>query len=69
MTYQSRLHPWCIVRQLPKMQRVTIDRFRRHQDADARAKMLRRLTPSATFLVLFDPDPVVPLEAAPQPSV
>jgi hypothetical protein len=64
MTYQNRLHPWCIVRQLPKMQRVTVDRFRRHQDADARAKALMRLTPNATFVVLFDPDPELPLDAA-----
>ncbi|WP_008310372.1 hypothetical protein [Leptolyngbya sp. PCC 6406] len=63
MTYQNRLHPWCIVRQLPKMQKVVVDRFRRHQEADSRATTLRRLTPNATFVVLFDPTPAaIPAE-------
>ncbi|MDA0673951.1 MAG: hypothetical protein O3C67_09650 [Cyanobacteria bacterium] len=62
MTYQNRLSPWCIVRQLPKMQRVVVDRFRRHQEADARATTLRRLTPGATFVVIFDPVAEMPPE-------
>jgi hypothetical protein len=67
MTYQNRLNPWCIVRQLPKMQRVIVDRFRRHQDADARANTLRRLTPGATFVVMFEP--VVDMPPEPNPEL
>ncbi|MDB9526936.1 hypothetical protein PN498_13130 [Oscillatoria sp. CS-180] len=64
MTYETKLRPWCIVRQLPEMKRVVVDRFRRYQDADARAQFLRRQTPSSTFVVLFSPDSAVPVEAA-----
>lgn len=55
MTYQTQLQPWCIVRQLPEMKRVIVDRFRRYQDADERVKLLRRQAPQSTFVVLFEP--------------
>ncbi|AFZ18926.1 hypothetical protein [Allocoleopsis franciscana] len=32
-TYLERLSPWCLVRLLPKMQRLTVGRFRRWNDA------------------------------------
>lgn len=53
--YQAKLHPWCIVRLLPKMQRVVVGRFRKGNDADEHAKSLRHLMPQGTFIVLFDP--------------
>ena len=56
MTYQTKLHPWCIVRQLPEMKRVIVDRFHHYQDADARVKFLRRQKPNSEFFVLFSPD-------------
>ncbi|MBD2260804.1 hypothetical protein [Pseudanabaena sp. FACHB-2040] len=55
MTYHSRLHPWCIVRLLPHMQRITVARFRRRNDADDHARTLRRLIPGGTFVILFEP--------------
>ncbi|MGF1537651.1 MAG: hypothetical protein ACFB4J_14380 [Elainellaceae cyanobacterium] len=27
-TYRDQLHPWCIIRLLPKAQRITVARFR-----------------------------------------
>ena len=66
MTYKTQLQPWCLVRQLPEMQRVIIERFRRYQDADAHAKVLSRLSPNNSFVVMFDPDSEKPLDVAHQ---
>lgn len=56
MTYQTQLQPWCIVRQLPEMKRVIINRFRHYRDADARVQLLRQQTPGSQFDVLFAPE-------------
>ena len=53
--YYQRLHPWCIIRQLPKMQRLVVNRFRQRSLAEDHLKTLRRLTPDANYLLLFDP--------------
>jgi len=42
--YRTQLHPWCIIRLLPDAQRITIARFRKRNDADART--LKHLMPS-----------------------
>ncbi|MBT9316820.1 hypothetical protein [Leptothoe spongobia] len=43
--YQAKLHLWCIVRLLPKMQRIVVGRFRKGNDADQHVKSLRHLLP------------------------
>lgn len=53
--YQAKLHPWCIVRLLPKMQRIVVGRFRKGNDADEHVRSLRYLIPQGTFVVVFDP--------------
>lgn len=53
-TYKARLHPWCIVRLLPKCQRIVVGRFRKRNDAEAHQRTLTRLMPKAEFIVLFD---------------
>lgn len=53
--YQAKLHPWCIVRLLPKMQRIVVGRFRKSNDADDHARSLRKLIPQGQFIVMFDP--------------
>ena len=58
--YNQLLHPWCVVQLLPHMQRRTVARFRRRNDADAHLKALRRLNSSAQYTVMFDPAPSVP---------
>ena len=58
--YNQLLHPWCVVQLLPHMQRRTVARFRRRNDADAHLKAMRRLSPSAQYTVMFDPAPSVP---------
>ncbi len=54
-TYYDRLHPWMIIRQLPKMQRLTLCRFRQRSEAEAYLKALQRLSPEATYQIIFDP--------------
>jgi hypothetical protein len=58
--YNQLLHPWCVVQLLPHMQRRTVARFRRRNDADAHLKALQRLSPSTQYTVMFDPAPSVP---------
>lgn len=53
--YRNRLHPWCIIRLLPQMQRVVIGRFRRRNDAEAHLKALQQLHPEARYAIVFDP--------------
>ncbi|MEO0760129.1 MAG: hypothetical protein AAFY78_25040, partial [Cyanobacteria bacterium J06648_16] len=53
-TYKARLHPWCIVRLLPKCQRIVVGRFRKRNDAEDHRRTLRQLMPQAQFIVLFD---------------
>jgi|GEM_PF-295531 hypothetical protein len=52
--YRDRLQPWCIIRHLPKLQRVTIDRFRARQDAEAYLQVLQSLTPTFSYSLVFD---------------
>jgi len=54
MTYSDRLKHWAIVRLLPKMQRVVIERFRRRVDAEGHLQFLQQCIPTATFIVVFD---------------
>lgn len=54
-TYYNRLHPWCIIRLLPKMQRTVVARFRRCNDAEAHLKILRQMNPDAEYAIIFDP--------------
>ena len=54
MNYRDQLHPWCIIRLLPKAQRITIARFRQRSAAEEHLKALRRLMPNAIFVILFE---------------
>ncbi|WP_293060119.1 MULTISPECIES: hypothetical protein [unclassified Moorena] len=53
MSYSERLHPWVIVRLLPRMQRVVVARFRKRSDAEGHLKALKRLMPDAQFVIIF----------------
>jgi len=54
-TYLERLSPWCLVRLLPRMQRLTVGRFRRWNDAHEHMRILRQLVPEANYAIVFDP--------------
>jgi hypothetical protein len=53
-TYRNRLYPWCVIRHLPNMQRLTVARLRSRNDAEAYLQALRRLMPTANHTVIFD---------------
>jgi hypothetical protein len=55
MTYREQLSPWCIIKYLPHMQRLTVARFRRRNDAESHLRVLRRLVPEANYAIVFDP--------------
>lgn len=55
MTYREQLHPWCIIQPLVNMQRLTVARFRRRNDAEAHLRALHRLEPSINYEIVFDP--------------
>lgn len=54
--YQQQLRPWRIVQHLPKMQNRTVAQFRRRNDADAHLRVLRQLTSSTQYTIVFDPN-------------
>ena len=55
MTYYQQLHPWCIIRLMPNMQRLVVARFRRRNDAAAYVQALYRLEPALSYDIIFDP--------------
>lgn len=51
---KSNTHPWCIIRQLPNMQRLVVARFHRRHDADGYLQILRQLLPNTNHTIVFD---------------
>jgi hypothetical protein len=51
----SQLHVWAVVRLLPNLQRVVIQRFRRRSDAENYLRILRRYVYDANIIIVFDP--------------
>jgi hypothetical protein len=54
MTYFEKLHPWCIIRPLPNLQRRIVARCRRRNDAESHLQVLRQLMPTVPFEIVFD---------------
>ncbi|MDY6938912.1 MAG: hypothetical protein SWY16_14725 [Cyanobacteriota bacterium] len=54
-TYRQRLHPWCVIRLLPNMQRAVISRTRQRNIAEHYLNTLKRLHPEANYVLVFDP--------------
>lgn len=42
---------------MPNLQRITVARFRRRNDAEAHLKTVQRLIPSVTYTIIFDSKP------------
>mgnify|MGYP005840947343 CR=1 FL=1 len=57
-------NPWCIVRLLPNRERQVVAQFRSRSDADGYLQVLQRLRPSATFIVVYDLQPVATSKAS-----
>lgn len=54
VAYRERLTHWVIAHLLPNGQRTIVARFRSRSDADGRLECLRRLSPQASLVVIFD---------------
>lgn len=54
MIYQRSLHAWVIIRRLPNMQRVVVNRFRGRREAENYLRVLRQLTTDGDFVIIFD---------------
>lgn len=50
----SSLHVWAVVRLLPNLQNVVVQRFRRRGDAESYLHILRRYVQDATLTIVFD---------------
>lgn len=57
MSYKDKLYPWCIIRHLPNAQRIVVGRLRRRNDAEEHLRLLKRMTPTADYSLIFDPMP------------
>ena len=55
MTYKERLSPWCIIRHLPQAQSRVVACSRRRNDAEEHLRVLRKMTPTADYSIIFDP--------------
>ena len=55
MTYKEQLSPWCIIRHLPKMQRIVVARFRRRNDAEDHLRLLQQMMPDVEYKVIYEP--------------
>ncbi len=55
MTDKDQVHPWCIIRHLPKLQRLVVCRHRRRNDAEDHLRLLQRMMPHASYSIVFDP--------------
>ena len=54
MQYHKQLNPWVINRQLPNLQRETVARFRRRNDAEQYMKVMQRVSPQLNFTITFE---------------
>lgn len=55
LSYRERyLDHWAIVRLLPNMQQVVVDRYCHRSDAEGHLKFLRQQIPNGEFIVIFD---------------
>jgi hypothetical protein len=54
--YWIRLHPWCIVRLLPRMQRIVVQRFRSRTQAEEYLRVIQNLMPTTVHEIVFDLD-------------
>jgi hypothetical protein len=54
IAYKKRLSSWAIARLLPDTQQEIVSRFRSRSDAEGHMRLLRQMTPHASFIVVFD---------------
>ena len=55
MSYKDRLSPWCIIRHLPQAQSLVVACCRRRNDAEEHLRVLRKMTHTDDYSIIFDP--------------
>jgi predicted RecB family nuclease len=59
MSYQEKLSPWVIYRQLANLQRIEVVRFRWRNDAEEYLKVVQRMVPQARFEIVYEANPSI----------
>lgn len=59
MSYQEKLSPWVVYRQLANLQQIEIARFRRRNDVEEYLKVVRRMVPQAEFEIVYEVDSTI----------
>lgn len=54
IAYKKRLSSWGVARVAPNTENQIIARFRNQSDAEGHLRLLRQLSPNASFIVVFD---------------
>jgi hypothetical protein len=53
----DRSDPWCVICLQPNLQHYVLNRFQRRCQAEAHLKVLRQMTPTANYIMMFDSAP------------
>lgn len=57
MSHHNPIHPWCLIRLLPNMQRVIIGRFPKRTEAEAHQRLLQQMLPHLRYAIVFEVPP------------
>lgn len=50
----DRSRPWCVLCLQPNLRHHVLNRFQRRHEAEAHLKLLRQMSPTASYMVMFD---------------
>jgi hypothetical protein len=54
MNYTDCARPWCVICLQPNLHHHVLNRFQRRHEAEAHLKVLRQMSPSGSYTVMFD---------------
>ena len=54
MPYSDQLSPWVVYRLLPNFQRILLERFRKRNNAEDYARVLKQIQPQFDLVILFE---------------
>jgi hypothetical protein len=57
MPYSDQLLPWVVYRLLPNFQRILLERFRKRNNAEDYARVLKQIQPQFDLVILFEIEP------------
>lgn len=56
MPYSDQLSPWVVYRLLPNCQRILMERFRKRNNAEDYANVLKQMHPTIELVIVFEID-------------